>query len=36
MTVKELFQKTPYEELWKEYVKIENLDEEKYPYDKSS
>lgn len=34
MTVKELFQKTPYEELWKEYVKIENLDEEKYSYDK--
>ena len=34
MTVKKLFKKVPYEELWKEYVKIENLDEEKYPYDK--
>lgn len=34
MTVQELFQKTSYEELWKEYVKIEGLNEEKYPYDK--
>ena len=34
MTVKELFQKTIYEEVWKEYIKIEDLDEEKYPYDK--
>lgn len=34
MTVKELFQKTLYEEVWKEYVKIEDLDEEKFPYDK--
>ena len=34
MTVKELFQKTNYEDVWKEYVKIEDLDEEKYPYDK--
>lgn len=34
MTVKELFRKVPYEKLWKEYVKIENLDEEKYPYDR--
>lgn len=34
MTVKELFRNVPYEELWKEYVKIENLDEEKYPDDR--
>ena len=34
MTVKELFKNVSFEELWKEYVKIENLDEEKYPYDR--
>lgn len=34
MTVKELLRNIPYEELWKEYVKIANLDEEKYPYDR--
>lgn len=34
MNVKELFKNVSYEELWKEYVKIENLDEEKYPYDR--
>ncbi len=34
MTVQDLFKNISYEELWKEYVKIENLDEDKYPYDK--